>query len=273
MEDTVAIYDTLDGGTCIEPSNKVCLYAPRFAAVRKVTSVVESDQIDQLVGMRQPVKAELRREGLLPGTAMQPLQPEGEIGTKQASVERIREVTTPVASRQPILDLLGGFAPHEQFRVLRQGLFEESEKARLMESVDAAITWSHEKAVQVVLEGTAAVSVAGEQKVQETFRVDVPNHPCLRVIKTASTKVALPGDVVDFTIRFDNMGDQAIEHVTLIDNLTTRLEYVLGSAQSSREADFSTEANEGDSLVLRWDFLDPLPFGKGGLVRFQCRVR
>ena len=89
----------------------------------------------------------------------------------------------------------------------------------------------------------------------------------------ASTKVAKPGDIVDFTIRFDNLGDQAIKHVVLIDNLTTRLEYVPGTAQSSRPAEFSTEVNEGDSLVLRWDFADPLPVGAGGLVRFHCRVR
>src|SRR5260221_1730481 len=36
LEDTVAVYDTLTGETCVEPSNRVCLYSPRFAAVRKV---------------------------------------------------------------------------------------------------------------------------------------------------------------------------------------------------------------------------------------------
>jgi len=44
------------------------------------------------------------------------------------------------------------------------------------------------------------------------------------------------------------------------------LEYVPGSAQSSRTADFSTEVNAGDSLVLRWDFTDPLPVGGGGCI-------
>ena len=110
-------------------------------------------------------------------------------------------------------------------------------------------------------------------RAQATFRVDEPNHPCLRVIKTASKKVAKPGDVVDFTIRFDNTGDQTIKKVVLLDNLTTRLEYVPQTAQSSRRAEFSTTVNDGDSLVLRWDFVDPLPPGEGGLVRFHCRVR
>ena len=38
--------------------------------------------------------------------------------------------------------------------------------------------------------------------------------------------------------------------MTLVDNLTTRLEYVPDSTQSSRDAEFSTQQNEGDSLVL-----------------------
>ena len=42
LEDTVMVYDTIDGRTLIEPSNRVCLYSPRFAAVRKVASVLEN---------------------------------------------------------------------------------------------------------------------------------------------------------------------------------------------------------------------------------------
>ena len=273
LEDTVAVYDTLDGGTCIEPSNRVCLYAPRFAAVRKVTNVVQTEQSDQLDAASRDVGPLLQRENLLATTAVQPVQPKGNISRKHPIVERSREREVPATTREAVADVVTPLAMHEDLRILRQGVFEESEKARLVELVDAAIVWSHEKAVQVVLEGTAAVSVASEQKAAETFRVDVPNHPCLRVIKTASTKTAKPGEIVEFTIRFDNMGDQAIEHVTLIDNLTTRLEYVPGTAESSREAEFTTEVNAGDSLMLRWDFKDPLPFGRGGLVHFQCRVR
>ena len=34
MEDTVAVYDTLDGRTLVTPSNDVYIYSPRFTAVR-----------------------------------------------------------------------------------------------------------------------------------------------------------------------------------------------------------------------------------------------
>jgi uncharacterized repeat protein (TIGR01451 family) len=273
LEDTVAIYDTLDGGKCIEPSNRVCLYSPRFAAVRRVTSVVMNEQRDQPIGVERPVRVYLHQDNQLATTAIQPVQPEGEIGRKQPNIELVNEGAIPAASRQPIAAMRGGLSPHERFKVMRIGVFDESEKARLLLAVDAAITWSHDQAVQVVLDGREAVSVTSDEKAQVTYRVDVPDHPCLRVIKTASTKVAKPGDVVDFTIRFDNTGDQTIKHVALIDNLTTRLEYVPDTAQSSRAAQFATQVNEGESLQLRWEFSDPLPPGEGGLVRFNCRVR
>jgi uncharacterized repeat protein (TIGR01451 family) len=273
LEDTVAVYETLEGETKIEPSNKVCLYAPRFAAVRQVSGVAQSEQRDQPIGVERPIGPTLQRRDELATTAVQPLRPEGEIGRKQPSIERVGESAVPATSRQPIMALQGGFAPHENFMVIRCGILQDSERARLAESVTNAITWTHDKALQVVLDGVQAVDFTGEQKAQATFRVDTPNKPCLRVLKVASTKVAKPGDIVDFTIRFDNLGDQAIAKVVLIDNLTTRLEYVTGTAQSSRPAEFTTDANEGESLVLRWEFADPLPAGHGGLVRFHCRVR
>lgn len=273
LEDTVAIFDTADGVTIIKPSNRVCLYAPRFAAVRKVTGVAQNLQNDQPIGVRLPVRAVAEREELFATTAVQPVQPVGGIGTKQPSIERVRETPIPFISEQPIAGIESGLATYENLRILRQGVFEESEKARLMEAVDAAITWSHDQAVQVMLNEQHAIAITSDQRAQVTFSVEEPERPCLRVIKVASRKTAQPGDIVDFTIRFDNLGDQVIRHVVLMDNLTTRLEYVAGTAQSSRSADFSAEPNEGDSVVLRWDFVDPLPVGQGGLVRFHCRVR
>ena len=92
-------------------------------------------------------------------------------------------------------------------------------------------------------------------------------------MKIASTPFAAPGDEVEFTLRFDNVGNQVIGNVTIVDNLGTRLEYVDESAQCSLDAQFSTQPNEGDSLALRWEISDPLPAGKGGIIRFRCRVR
>ncbi|MEX2112630.1 MAG: hypothetical protein WD845_05555 [Pirellulales bacterium] len=273
MEDTVAVYETIDGETRIKPSNRVCLYSPRFAAVRQVTGAAQSEQADQPIGVDRPLVPVAHQDDQLATTAVQPEMPEGQIGRKIPNIERVGEGAVPATSRQPIAGLEGGFAPHEDFLVMRLGVIKDAERARLAEAIDAAITWTHDAAVQVVLEEQQAVEFSGDQKAQATFRVQLPNNPCLRIIKTASTKVAKPGDIVDFTIRFDNLGDQTINSVVLIDNLTTRLEYVPGTAECSRPAEFFTTDNQGDSLVLRWELTEPLPVGHGGLVRFHCKVR
>ena len=57
---------------------------------------------------------------------------------------------------------------------------------------------------------------------------------------------ALPGEVVEFTHRFDNVGDHEIGNVTIVDNLTTRLEYVPNSATSS--VDVEAEARRLELL-------------------------
>ena len=144
----------------------------------------------------------------------------------------------------------------------------------LARGAQAAITWSHVQAVQIILDRKGAMAVVQNQNAETVYTVDEPPaNPKLRIIKLASTSDALPGEEVWFTIRFDNVGNQMIGNVTIIDSLSTRLEYVEGSAQCSREATFSTQPNEGDSLVVRCELAQPLDVGKGGIIRFCCRVR
>ncbi len=266
-------YDTIDGRTIVEPSNRVVIYSPRFGAVRQVTAAVASHKPEGLLLVAQPVMPIQHEEEQTPGTALQPVQPVGEIGTKFVSVERLKQAEGVASNVLRPKELAGSLMPFEDFEVMRTGMITQSEKARLAESVQAAITWSHDQAVQAVIDKQTAHVEIGDQRAQVTFTIDTPNHPKLRVIKIASTNMARPGEIVEFTIRFDNIGDQKIGNVTLLDNLTTRLEYVEGSAESSREAEFSVQPNEGDSSLVRWDFTEPLPANVGGLVKFKCRVR
>ena len=164
--------------------------------------------------------------------------------------------------------------PFENLQIIKTGIHQDAEKARLAQSTDAAIIWTKDQAVQVVLNGRTAGVINGDQRVQATFTVDdLRDSPKLRIIKVASTQTVQPGDTIDFTLRFDNVGDQPIGNIVLIDNLTPRLEYVPDTAQSSVQADFRTERNEAESLVLRWEVADPLQPGQGGIVRFRCLVR
>jgi uncharacterized repeat protein (TIGR01451 family) len=275
LEDTVVTAETANGCKCkiIQPSNRVHLYAPRFMAVRKVTAVVQNQLNQKAGGTEQPVAIVSQKERLLADAATQPLQPLAGYNIDQPNIERLEQPAGRVIERLMVADLQDAILPYENLSIIKFGIFEAEEKPMLAERIDAAITWTADKAVQVLLEDRRAEEVVGDQRAQATFRFDEPCNPELRVIKVASTQVARPGDFVEFTIRFDNTGDQTLENIALLDNLTTRLEYVAESAQSSVEAAFTTDVNEGDSLVLRWDFKEPIKPGEGGLVRFKCRVR
>ena len=164
--------------------------------------------------------------------------------------------------------------PYANLAVIRTGKFDNSQMARLAKSSSAAITWSGGQSLQVILDNTTAAAVVSERKVDTLYSVDEPPaNPKIRIIKVASTPFAEVGDTVDFTLRFDNVGNQPIGNVAILDSLTTRLEYVPNTAQSSIPAVFSNRQNEGGSLVLRWELSQPLEPGKGGVLHFTCRVR
>ena len=140
--------------------------------------------------------------------------------------------------------------------------------------VAAALAWSGDQVPQIIIDEQAAMADTADQASQSVFTIKKPPaNPRLRVIKVASTPFAEPGDEVAFTIRFDNVGSQVIGNVTIIDNLTTRLEYVDKSAQCNLPGEFITKKNDVGSDILRWELKDPLEKGKGGIIRFRCRVR
>ena len=102
-----------------------------------------------------------------------------------------------------------------------------------------------------------------------------PGKPKLQLVKVASTAFAQPGDVIDFTIRFDNLGNEPLEHVVIVRQPQPAVGVRLRGQehQCSVEARFSTVPNEVGSLVVRCALDHPLLPGQGGILRFQCRVR
>ncbi len=133
----------------------------------------------------------------------------------------------------------------------------------------AAITWTGEQAVQAIIDGVKAKADQGSQGVQIVYRVDT-GKPRLRIIKAASTSAANPGDEVQFVLRFDNIGEQPIGNVTIIDSLTTRLEYIPDS-HIELACQVRHQENFGESLVLRWEINEPIKAGDGGVIRLQVQ--
>jgi uncharacterized repeat protein (TIGR01451 family) len=81
------------------------------------------------------------------------------------------------------------------------------------------------------------------------------------------------GDVVTITIRYKNTGNRPVSDVVVSDSLSGRLEYLPGSQETDRAANFTTAANEAGSTVVRWELPGTLLVGQGGTVRFKARVR
>ena len=272
-EDTVGHFDTVDNKVEVEASNRVCIYAPRFAAVRKVTSPFQNEKYDQaLIEQRDDLAITQQQE----------------VSTvsydKTVAAKRHLRIQPAVALQRDVPGITGvhslpvrvinkDFSAHEDFRVMKIGIHKQADKPQLANYTTKAITWAADKAVQVVIDGVAARVNVGHKSI-ESVHIVGDNRPAkLRVIKTASVSDALPGEEVEFTLRFDNIGYQPMGNVTIIDNLTTRLEYLKDTELCSLENNFVVDDNEVESLTLRWEIIDPIPAGKGGLIRFKCRVR
>lgn len=81
------------------------------------------------------------------------------------------------------------------------------------------------------------------------------------------------GQVVTFYLRFKNMTPEVMRDVVISDNLTTRLEYVPGTAKCDREALFTFTPNEAGSLLLQWRVVGEVRPGELGVVSFRARIR
>jgi uncharacterized repeat protein (TIGR01451 family) len=273
QEDAIAHYDTVDGQVVVEPSNRVCVYAPRFAAVRRVCTLMASER-------RQPVDVVMDEAGLAQAgeltpvaTSIQRQAAAVDLGERPASLFRERQQAGGLENLEATIDVYSTLAASADLQVIRTGQVEGSETAKLERAVESAVTWTGDQAAQVVFENKQAVAVVGLRQPGLVYQTSEPNSPRLRLLKLASTGHALPGEEITFTLRFDNIGDRVIGNVTVIDNLTTRLEYVPDSARSSVDANFSSEANAVGSLVLRWEIKAPVEPGAGGVLTFRCKVR
>jgi uncharacterized repeat protein (TIGR01451 family) len=271
-EDTAAHYDTIQGETHVEIANRVCIYAPRFAAVRTVRGMAGHQQEETLVASRDRVLPHGDTTNMLATTGVQNVQPLGKLGLKPVNVYQQKDIGIPLERTVVPAGLSDAFLPHEDFKLIRHGIADLAEKARLANAIDNAIAWTGNEAVKAAIDGKLPVEASNNFAAEQLYVYDFGKSR-MRIVKTASKQNAKPGEIIDFTLRFDNIGDQTIGNVTVLDSLTTRLEYVENSVQSSVAADFYTQANEGDSLVLRFEVIDPVKVGQGGVIRFQARVR
>ncbi len=271
-EDTVVQFTTEDGREFAETGCRAAIYAPRFASLRRVTSYRQRDGV---LAARAALKEE--PAGLmnapLPPTVVADLNKVGRedaVGVIEAYRDRNRGV--PLLANQTPLGWSGVYQPYENLELIRTGIWNTVEGVAVKRGTAAAAAWTSVDELMVLVDNKQLEIVQSDIHPQELLTYELGGAR-IRMCKVASQQSADVGDVVDFTIRFDNIAEQTLSSLVIHDSLPPRLEYVLDSQQSSFDADFETVPNEIGSEILRWKLKAPIKPGQGGIIRFKSKVR
>lgn len=271
-EDTVIQYETADGKTSVQSGCRAAIYAPRFGSVRKRQSTRERDVAMRLQSTSRPDGPGVVRDQLPPLHVSKPLKSSNSDGVRIVEAFRDRSRPLPSDLVLPMVTVSDAFKPYEDMSLIRNGDLKRTDLAKLAKSAAAARIWTNVDELNVIIDGQEALDVTGSQRAADVTLYEFKGAR-IRLCKVASEQMANPGDVISFTIRFDNVGEQPLKSLVVTDSLAPRLEYIEKSQQASVAADFSMAPNTAGSSVLRWELENGLKPGEGGLVRFSCKVR
>ncbi|MCH7565549.1 MAG: hypothetical protein IH968_17185, partial [Gemmatimonadetes bacterium] len=247
-EDTVGEYTDHLGQQHVKASNRVAIYAPRFGAVRTVTVpgagtsialVANTNDVSRTHGLRNRLSPSDQTQRDTAGRMLVRSRASGLDG----GVNRrgVYQSTALVQQVKPV-------GPFEKLAFVGSGRFVQSERARLATGIQAAAVWSRAKSPVILAQFDGLQEAYAWFKPQEIVGTEDERLTKgeLRIVKLADRKTASPGDVITFTIRYDNLGDRELHHIRIIDNLTPRLEYIDDSAFRERSA--------WRIKALRWNF-------------------
>lgn len=273
-EDTIAEFQDEEGRTKIKKSNRVAIYAPRFGSVVSVSGPNEESIIDKVhghvvaqggVNLRSRTVTDTQAQNLDSVRLQTRLRANG-VGTDVATGALNRGQGRAVS--------ISVMNTHQSRGRLQNGQFEDNLRLNLLQGMQFAENWTRKE--NPIIEGHA-VSLSQSKTVQAqadyTGIEDNGKRGDLRLHKTADKGVAAIGDVVTFTITYENRGDRELKKVSIIDNLTPRLEYLPEATSTSRPGKVEAEDNGEGSVVLRFVLDEPLPGRTKGSITFQARVR
>jgi uncharacterized repeat protein (TIGR01451 family) len=277
VEDTVMHYETEDGRLLVDPSCRTKIYAPRFAAVRKVTNVATNGMAIAAIPASQPAGPVSLNEKTPSQSVMLGQQIKREDGVKLMEEVRDRNRGVPAEGIIPFVAINDAQRAMEDVDFIHSGIVREDQWWKIAKGAQAALQWDGIDGVHIFIGEDEALQVKDTLKPEE-LHVYKLKDARVRICKVASDTLANPGDEVTFTIRFDNSGEQPIKNIVILDNLSPRLEYIEGSQTSSvinvvDAANFTATPNEVGSAVLRWEIKSEMKPGEGGWIRFRCKVR
>jgi uncharacterized repeat protein (TIGR01451 family) len=256
------------------PTNVVCIYAPRFAAVRTSLGANENLAVYFPRGT-DIVEAQVTEQALqVPRRLAQNLTAEAFRHRARASGMSSRILPEQYKELRILqgYDTVISAAGHRLTQ--NAEMYINRQKAAAMREVNGPviIKTAESPVVTGIAEGAGEIVLTW--KPREIAGVELPiDRPGITVMKRASAAVAEAGDVVTFTIQYRNMGNTPIASVSVIDSLLPRLEYVSGSALGPAGTVFTAQENRAGSTELRWDLPGTLAPGSEGYVSFQAKVR
>ena len=273
-EDTVLEFTDRNGFERMKPTNRVCIYAPRFSSVRTVSSSQEESATDEVAGLGHSTVSSAVHSRLKASNSVK-----RETTGRMAVRSRASGLETDAF--QGVVSALRSPSAHDKLlniyqsmSFVRFGRLDDADTARLNLGLRAAAAWTREEypvisaKTDMALEGnfvqsTAVITAIDEKETAEN----------LRIVKLTDKSTASTGDIIEFTIRYDNLGTREVHHIRIVDNLTPRLQYVDDSATSDRAGRLVLQDNGEGSQILVWEMEEPLPGKSGGVVTFKARVR
>lgn len=272
--DTIAEFEDDNGQKKIKKTNRVAIYAPRFGSVVTIHGPNADTLVDKVhghvasqggVNLRNRAASSSQDQKVGTGRMDTRLRATG-IGTEisSGSLDRGQHRGVGVA----VMNL------HESRSRLHDYQFDSKLPPHIALGMQFAEIWTRKQ--NPVIEGHATSASQGVKvQAQASFTglEDRGKRGDLRLRKVADKGEAAIGDVITFTIYYENAGDKELKNVALIDNLTPRLEYLPEGTSTDRPGKVETEDNGEGSVILRFKLDEPLPGRTKGSITFQARVR
>ena len=272
-QDAVAEYVDDTGREHTQVLNCVAVYAPRFGTVRTSTGPSSRYKITGTLAAHNNTgsyKMQGRLDPVGSTHATPPVQFRSRRRVSGLDADTSKHNISGVSRLGRHSDYAGAF---QNFVLTLRGEFRRSEQPALLKGMVAAQVWTQDLYPVITASEAGAVEVTAKFRPQEAVGIDEKGIGRLRIVKLADTKFAQPGESIEFTIRYDNLGETPLHYIHIVDNLTPRLEYVEDSASSDRPGDVAVEDNGEGSVVLNFKLDDSLPGGEGGVITFKARVR
>ncbi len=272
-EDTFAEYVDHTGEQHVRPSNPVAVYAPRFAAVKTITGPEQDTNVDRLAQATDVNPGASFSSKMTLATSNRRSKASGMRTRERGSELDTVDAGIAMSAKEKAAGNVFVLKPIKRSQVQAGMQFERANEAWLANRIQKAADWSLKSFPIIQAVNAAAMEVEASVKPQVHIGIDdesTKGH--LRIIKMVDLETAVPGDILTFTIEFQNIGDKDLYNIRIVDNLTPRLEFIEDSGASDRKGKIAVEDNFEGSQMLTFELQGKLKGKAKGTVEFKARV-